>query len=348
VKKGVLEHVIFNKYTIDENGVIRNEKREPIAYIKSGQYTRCIVYDVSGKSRAIYIGRALASTFIGPPPTTEHTADHIDKNRKNDTLVNIRWLCKSGQSTNQIRPTELKSAFIIVKDGLEKTAKEWIEHLRDQKNHMGRDYTEGMIREYVRKNIYGFSYIVYPNLQGEVWKEICGSKNTRGRWEISNMKRVKYITNFAENVLSGECFCSLNGYPTVSINGKHLYCHILSFMTFFPEEYATKKSDEFVLHEDDDKTDFRPHKLRLGTQSENITDAYNNGCYDDTRSARVKCASYIDGMFEKEHASQTDASRYLKSVGFDKVNISAISMAIKKKCPIAYGRTWERVDYISK
>ena len=26
VKKGVIEHVIFNKYTIDENGVIKNKK----------------------------------------------------------------------------------------------------------------------------------------------------------------------------------------------------------------------------------------------------------------------------------------------------------------------------------
>lgn len=60
-----------------------------------------------------------------------------------------------------------------------------------------------------------------------------------------------------------------------------------------------------VLHEDDDKLDFRPHKLRLGTSSQNSRDAYNNG----KQSERVKCASYIDGVLEKEHLSQSDALR---------------------------------------
>jgi len=114
-------------------------------------------------------------------------------------------------------------------------------------------------------------------------------------------------------------------------------------MTFFPEEYAAKKSEEFVLHEDDDKLDFRPYKLRIGTRSQNGTDAHNNGKYDGTKTARTKCDSYIDGIFEKEHIGQRDAVRYLKLIGFEKAMQRNISMALSGYRKNAYGRTWKKI-----
>jgi len=161
------------------------------------------------------------------------------------------------------------------------------------------------------------------------------------------MNRMKYVTKYAENVLSGERLgMSVNGYPIISVNGRQRYCHVLSFMTFFPDEYANKKLDEMVLHEDDDKLDFRPYKLRIGSGSENIKDAYDNGKRDDTKTARMKCVSYIDGVFEKEHDSQSDAVRYLKSNGFNKATESNIGKALNPKYTtnFAYGRVWKCVD----
>ena len=79
-----------------------------------------------------------------------------------------------------------------------------------------------------------------------------------------------------------------NGYPSVFINGKNWLCHILAFKTFFPNEWDAKNPDEMILHEDDDKMDFRPHKLRIGTRSENATDAHDNGCHDGTKTSRIK------------------------------------------------------------
>ena len=336
-------HVIFNKYTI-ENGVIKNKKGEPLRYTKKGKYNRCGVRDNDGKrSRSILVGRAIASSIHGPPPTLTHTADHKDKNPENDTDENIRWLCKPGQVHNRDCPETQKSAFIVIKDGVEKTLKEWVDNLKGKKNRFGRDYTYSIIVQYAQKKQYGFSYKMYPDLQGEVWKEISGSKSKLGRWEISNMNRVKYITKYAENVLSGERFCLKNEYPSIRFDGRDWYCHILSFMTFFPEEYVNKKSGEMVLHENDEKMDFRPHKLRLGTQSENATDAYDNGCYDGTKSARMACASYINGVFEKEHESQHDAAKYLKTLGYDKADRSKIGLVLSGDRKTAYGRVWKNV-----
>ena len=337
-------HVIFDKYTIDMSGIIINQKTGAVLTNRQkAKYNVVCVRENNGRSRIILIGRAIASTFHGPPPTPKHTADHKDKNSINDTCENIRWVDKKGQSINRTMPDVCKSAFVIVRDGIEKTAKEWVLFLKNTKNTLGRDYTEHAIRDYARRTQHGFAYKEYPDLDGEIWKKITGSDNDKGSWEISNMNRVKYITEHAENVLSGERLCLRNGYPMVRINGKHCLCHILAFESFFPEKYASKKSDDIVMHENDDKSDFRPSKLKLGTHVENSISAYDNGKHDGKKSERMKCSSYIDGLLEKEHSSQSEAVKYLKSIGFDKASPGAIRAMLNGTYKTAYGRTWKNI-----
>lgn len=334
-------HSKFDKYTIDSSGVIRNIKNGHILSTrKKGEYNAVGLQDSDKKTRDILVGRALASTFYGKPPTLAHSADHIDRDPDNDTSDNIRWLCKSGQVINQYRPEMYKSAFIIVKDGEEKTANEWVKHMKKEKNLFGHEYTTGMLAYYAQKKRFGFSYKEYPDLEGEVWKGIVGSENVKGRWEISNTSRVKFITKHSENVLSGDRLGLSKGYPFIKINKKQLFCHNLAYQAFFPEEYSSKKPGELILHEDDDRMNFCPHKLRLGTSQENTADAYNNGKYDGTKTARMKCTSYIDGVLEKEYESQSDAIRYLKTRGYAKANCTGIRLALSNKYKTAYGRTW--------
>jgi hypothetical protein len=337
-------YVKFHRYTIDTFGVVRNiETGETMKSRKTKGYNRCNVTEDTGKQRSIFIGRAIASTFYGKPPTLDHTADHKDRNPINDTLENIRWLDQSGQKYNRDMPETNKSACIILKDGIEKTRKEWADYLnsRGEKNPYGRDYTMIMINHYAERKQHGFAYKEYPNLPGEIWKEIMESRNIKGRWEISNMNRVKYISKCAQNVLSGDRLRLDNEYPTIVINKKNWGCHILAFMMFFPEEYAAKKPEEIILHKNDDKLDFRPHMLRIGTHSENGIDAHDNGCHDGTKTTRMKCASYVNGEFEKEHESQTDAAKYLKTIGYDRASDRGIGRALRSVQKTAYERTWK-------
>jgi hypothetical protein len=170
---------------------------------------------------AIQVARAVASTFIGKPPTSLHTADHIDGvQKKNDALTNIRWLCKPGQRDNQIRSAACKTALIVVNNGIEKTVNEWVGHMNAVKKSEERKFTIGMINHYAQKKQHGFFYKEYSNLEGEKWEWIEGSKTKKGHWEISNMSRVKYVTNHAENVLWDERLGRSKGYPTLDINGK--------------------------------------------------------------------------------------------------------------------------------
>ncbi|AGE49753.1 hypothetical protein PBCVCan184_224L [Paramecium bursaria Chlorella virus Can18-4] len=342
-------HVIFEQYTIDTLGIIKHKKSGKTPSYGKGKYNVCGVYDDKGNQRTIRVARAVASTFLGKPPAPEHTADHIEsKQKKNDALMNIRWNCKKGQRNNQIRTETQKSAFIVVKDGVEKTINEWVVYMNAIKTPEEREFTKDMINSYAPKKQRGFAFKEYPDLEGEKWLEIEGSETKRGDyWKISNMNRVKYVTSIGtENVLWGERLGRLNGYPIISINEKTCYCHILAFAAFHPELWATKESWEIVRHENDDKEDFRPHKLHLGTNSDNAKDAHANGKRNGTKTERMKCASYIGGVLEKDdYLSLADAIKYLKSKGYPKASKGDISKALsdKYKNKTACGRTWQKL-----
>ena len=340
----------FDKYNIDINGVISHviNKNALSPTINASGYRVVTVYDNNEKSYCIRISRAIASSFIGKPPTLKHTADHIDQDNNNDALDNIRWLCKRGQSNNRNIPTKNKSAFIIIKDGIEKTIQEWIDYLKSEKNSHGNNYTKSVLEHYAQRKVHGFAYKEYSDIDGEVWKIIKDSKNSQGHWEISNMNRVKHVKAYASNVLWDERIGLLNGYPKVCINGKTRYCHVVAFQTFFPDKWDAKKKDEIILHQDDDKTDFRPDKLCIGTRTENGGDAHDNGKYDGKKTARKKCISYINGEFEKEHESKRAAERYLRKNGFINATRRGIHQAlvayISGKHIVRYDRTWKIVS----
>ncbi|AGE49436.1 hypothetical protein ATCVCan0610SP_263L [Acanthocystis turfacea Chlorella virus Can0610SP] len=271
-------HTVFGGYTIDELSVVRNKKGHVMSRHKNEDGYYSVVVKHEQKRRGILVGRTLASTFLGPPPTNHHTADHKDKNNSNDVLSNIRWFDKSEQVKNRDIPKDQKAAFIIVKDGVERTAKEWVDVY---KYPDGKKYTESTIRKFARKQKNGFRYKDFLNLCGEVWKAVPGSKNKKGEWFISNKNRMKYKTQNTENVLTTDQLIKTDGYPLIVINGKHVKCHHISMMTFRPREYAAKLPGDILLHKNDDPLDFNPFRLRWGTHPENGKDAYRNGKHDN-------------------------------------------------------------------
>ncbi|AGE55610.1 hypothetical protein ATCVMN08101_326L [Acanthocystis turfacea Chlorella virus MN0810.1] len=276
-------HTVFSEYTIDEVGVVIDVKTRKVLKRRVNASGYNVVTLGNNLNRTIYVGRALASTFLGPLPTIHHTADHKDRNSLNDTLSNIRWLDKSGQSKNRTRPTYNKSAFLIIHNNAEHTAKEWAEILEKP---TGGKFTADTISRYARRQLCGFQYKTFQNLRREVWKVVKGSNNSQGEYHISSRNRIKYKTPNAENVLSTDQLCRRNGYPVVVINGKIWACHELSLMTFRPNEYAAKLPGDIILHKNDDKLDFNPFHLRWGTHSDNRIDAHANGKYYNTKIAR--------------------------------------------------------------
>ncbi|AGE56919.1 hypothetical protein ATCVNEJV3_267R [Acanthocystis turfacea Chlorella virus NE-JV-3] len=332
----------FDNYTIDEQSIIRNKNGQVISQCKTPDgYNRATVFH-EGKRRPIFVYRALATTFLGPPPTLRHTVDHEDGNSLNDVLKNIHWLDRIGQAKNRKMPSEYKSSFIIIKDGIEHTAKEWEDALKYETNSYGGKYTKAAIHHYAQRQTNDFRYKTFQNLRGEVWKSIPWSKNKKGEWFISNMNRMKYKSAYAENVMTTDKLHKNDGYPEVRINGKNWSCHELSFMTFRPNEYTAKLPGDNILHKNDDKLDFNPFRLRWGTPPENGKDAHKNGKYDGTKSAQKPVASYIDGILEKKHVSIRDASDYLRANEYPTATPGNVHYALNNDV-IRYGRTWKVV-----
>ena len=121
------------------------------------------------------------------------------------------------------------------------------------------------------------------------------------------MNGVKFIPKYSENVLSRDLIGLMSGgYPTIKINRKQCKCHSIAFEPFFTYEYTVMKRDEMILHINDDKMDFRPYKLRVGTGTDNMVDGTIMEKFIIKKTARVKCSLFIDGIFEREHDSQSE------------------------------------------
>lgn len=62
---------------------------------------RSNAYALIGRGKAFH--RLVALAFLGPAPSPSHTVDHIDGDKSNNRLANLRWASKSQQSQNKTR-----------------------------------------------------------------------------------------------------------------------------------------------------------------------------------------------------------------------------------------------------
>ena len=81
----------------------------PNPYKTSGSPTERGYFTFMCMNKKMGVHRAALLAFTGPPPTDDHTADHIDRDRGNNCVGNLRWATRSEQSKNQerIRPIEI-------------------------------------------------------------------------------------------------------------------------------------------------------------------------------------------------------------------------------------------------
>jgi len=330
-------HVKFEKYEIYIWGeVVHKQRQTSLSYkVNSAGYHIVSLYRDSLKPYQISVSRAVLSNFYGRPEKS-FTADHIDSTNKNyDALYELRWASNKQQGFNRCLPVDNKSSIVIVKGCVEKTAREWAE---------SECVSMECVRSRARNKTHGFSYKVYPDLPGEIWKIIEGSVTKAGYWEISNMNRCAYLYTHARNVIDRERMClTSNGYPTIAVKSKNELVHVLSFRTWFPDLWSNKKSNDVVCHRFDNKLDFRPENLYLGTFSKKGKDAHDNGRFDGGKSKRRGCNSYVNGEFEKHHTSIHAAGEYLKNIGFTQKKYSSIGLALDSKTgdkPVFFGRTW--------
>lgn len=91
----------FPLYEITENGVIRNKETKQIRkqYLnKDGYYT--IGLSKGNQIKTVQVHRLIAKTYLERSENATEV-DHIDKNRTNNCLENLRWVTHNENMKNQ-------------------------------------------------------------------------------------------------------------------------------------------------------------------------------------------------------------------------------------------------------
>jgi len=94
----------YENYTIYENGEVHSKRR---AGAKGGKMTQCLTSNgyyyikayKGGKMKHFTIHRLLGIAFI-PNPENKPCIDHIDTNKQNNNLNNLRWATVSENGIN--------------------------------------------------------------------------------------------------------------------------------------------------------------------------------------------------------------------------------------------------------
>ena len=72
---------------------IRGETLSPLKNPETGYLT--VRLQKNGKSTPRYVHRLVLKAFVGPPSSSKHVSDHIDRNKENNNVENLRWITNS-------------------------------------------------------------------------------------------------------------------------------------------------------------------------------------------------------------------------------------------------------------
>lgn len=112
-----------NNYSINENGEVRNDQTGRIKNPTLNKRNQYLVVDLykNNKREKVPIHRLVAEAFI-PNPENKLTVDHINSNRQNNSIENLRW-ASYGEQNSRFGTVGVRSEPVIVKHYEEKRKK---------------------------------------------------------------------------------------------------------------------------------------------------------------------------------------------------------------------------------
>ena len=112
-KKVVYDGYTYFDYECNEEGRVRslNYKRTKTARVLSNNYDgsgyAVVWLFANGKKKRVKVSRIIAETFI-PNMENKPFVDHIDTNKKNNSVSNLRWVTHKENCNNPITIQNLK------------------------------------------------------------------------------------------------------------------------------------------------------------------------------------------------------------------------------------------------
>ncbi|AII17211.1 putative HNH endonuclease [Aureococcus anophagefferens virus] len=254
-------------------------------------YLTCKLYNTNypcGKSTSFH--SVIGNTFL-PEDETRNSIDHIDINKKNNLLINLRRANNSEQGQNQNQPPEQNhgTAVIMYKDfdyTYRNPIKEFPKITEAAEYVYNQDPDKYSNVQTIRKGIgeacrkkretsHGYRWKYKPTeYDTKTWTDL--DKNlTNGRVGYQICEDGSIANKNTEQILNGyikECGYVIQKFGQ-NCKGKRV--HRLVALTFIPNDDPKKKDK--VNHKNGIKHDNRVENLEWCTQSHNMQHAYDTG-----------------------------------------------------------------------
>jgi hypothetical protein len=245
------------------------------------------------KSSTQRLARLMLFTFVGAPPSDGYTADHIDRNRRNDNISNLRWATVSEQNQNQVYTKQFNNNCRPVyqfDENLE-LIKEWrsIKEIHDVLN-----YPIYVITDCCRERLDSFKGYIwqYADIQilpGEEFKTYPHAT----QYEVSNMGRIRTVRG---RITYGSLIAGEDYYRRFIIridNKEHQkFVHSMVMETFGEDP----KPGQMVNHKDGCKWNNHFSNLEYVTAAGNSQHAREMGLSYSVGNSKPVITTDIDGV----------------------------------------------------
>lgn len=305
------KEISISKYLISDKGRLWSKKLLRLKHCSPSPagYLSTTISDDNGKNHAMFLHRLVALALI-PNPNNYDTVDHIDRNRTNNVIENLRWASRYEQAKNQKKAKTISGGRQVdqyTMDG--KYIKTWKSvqeagcAMAGIKN-VGQTISNVCNNNNRRKTGYGYiwKYTPIKDLDGEEWKPI---PNITGYY-ASTKGRIRKGNSYGAELLKG----TITGqYRIIRIEHKTYPLHVLICSTFIGQ---IPKEKYEVNHINGNTLDNRPENLEWMSHHDNVKHASQTGLIDHKKMGKVvskKVNKYsINGTFICSYPSVTIAT----------------------------------------
>lgn len=255
-------------YEISSLGRVRNYKTQKVlaSTKQTDGYERIRIHTLK---KTYYIHRLVAQHFIDNPHNLA-TIDHIDRQKNNNNMNNLRWASSKMQSNNIEKRGRLKRKIARINDSTNEIITIY-DSISDAVNDVpGSDHR--LISAVCRKKRtrhmgFKWTYVDTDELEDERWIHMPEFENNV---YISNCGRIRFVDG---RITKGSLS---NGYRRVHLRKIDSYKHYLVHRLVAKYFIENPNNDPIINHIDTNKSNNNIDNLEWCTHSENTSHYYKS------------------------------------------------------------------------